>query len=199
MSCDPGRSYEPITDADLARLAEIADSDRRRFLHRRPEYRHRLLCVALCQGAGLHYVDVVNRKQEPNGVKDFDVWSFFAAILDQRFPADRRMTHVDLQSSKFGKWPDEPAANGHYRGRRVDLLMRALPCTPLVETDITATLRTYLREGRTTSARKLAAKGVVLIEPAGRRGEIVWPEQGQRAALSSSAPNEHRRDKANYR
>lgn len=27
---------------------------------------------ALCQGAGLHYVDVALGKRRPNGVKDFD-------------------------------------------------------------------------------------------------------------------------------
>jgi hypothetical protein len=34
-----------------------------------------LVCVALCQGAALHFVD------GENGVKDFDVWTFYAARL----------------------------------------------------------------------------------------------------------------------
>jgi hypothetical protein len=47
----------------------------------RPEarYRDRLLCVALCRGGALHYLD------RSNGVKDFDVWTFFAALPD-RYP-----------------------------------------------------------------------------------------------------------------
>lgn len=170
---DPARSYAAIDDADLARLSDVASEDRERFFRVRPEYRERLLCVALCQGAGLHYVDVDAGEQEPNGVKDFDVWSFFAAIPGQRFPADRRMTHVDLGPSKFGRWPDEPDRFRHYRGRRVDMLMRALPVG--VDADPATALRSYLGESRTGSARRLAAKGVVLIDAAVRRGEVVWP------------------------
>ena len=43
-------------------------------------YAGRLLCRALCQGAALHYLD------GRNGVKDFDVWSFYAALADGPFP-----------------------------------------------------------------------------------------------------------------
>ena len=35
----------------------------------------------LCQGAALHYVN------GRNGVKDFDVWSFYAQYNDWPFPA----------------------------------------------------------------------------------------------------------------
>ena len=44
-------------------------------------YTGRLLGRALCQGAALHYVD------EENGVKDFDVWSFYAQYDDWPCPA----------------------------------------------------------------------------------------------------------------
>ncbi len=48
------RSLERITDADLARLYELARNDLDDFFRRRPEtgrlYRDRLLCIALCQG-----------------------------------------------------------------------------------------------------------------------------------------------------
>jgi hypothetical protein len=46
----------------------------------------RLLGRALCQGAALHYV---NGK---NGVRDFDVWSFYARHDDWPFPARWRGT-----------------------------------------------------------------------------------------------------------
>ncbi len=167
------RSYEPITFDDLARLAAIASADRDRFFRKRPEYRHRVLCTALCQGAALHFVDVAAGHAEPNGVKDFDVWSFFAAIPGQRFPANRRMTHADLGPSMLGRWDGEPKEYRHFTGRRVDLLMRALPVR--VGADPVAALRAYLAEPRTGSARQLALKGVVLIDPADRRGEIAWP------------------------
>ena len=44
---------------------------------------------ALCQGAALHYVDA------KNGVKDFDVWSFYTQRADGSFPylwQERRTT-----------------------------------------------------------------------------------------------------------
>lgn len=170
---DPGRSYEVVTNDDLGRLAEIARIDRERFFARRPEYRGRELCTTLCQGAALHFVDVAQGRPVPNGVKDFDVWTFFAAVPGERFPADRRMTHVDYGPSKFGTWDGEPPPWRHYRGRRVDLLMRALPVS--VESDPAPALRSYLRAARTKSASVLAAKGVVLIDPVDRRSEIVWP------------------------
>lgn len=167
------RSYEAITTDDLARLGEIAAADQGRFFMGRPEYRDRILCTALCQGAGLHYSDVATRRANPNGIKDFDVWTFFAAIPAERFPADRRMTHVDLGPSKFGRWDGEPKEFRHYRGRRVDLLMRALPVP--VDADPVAALRSYLTQARTSSAKQLSAKGVVLLDPASQRGTIVWP------------------------
>jgi len=171
---DSGRSYVPITPDDLSALSAIAESDREKFFEGRPEYQDRVVCVALCQGAGLHYVDIVRGSPSPNGVKDFDIWSFFAAIPDERFPADRRNTHVDLGPSKFGQWDREPPRFRHFRGRRVDLLMRALPVAP--DTDPADALAAYLRAARTKSAALLATKGVVLIDPAGRRGEIAWPK-----------------------
>ena len=172
-----GRSYERI-DADTHdRLARIARADGARFLERRPEYKGRLICVALCQGSGLHYVDVARRRRL-NGVKDFDVWSFFAAIPGLRFPADRRHVHVDFGRSKFGRWSNEPSRFRHFEGRRVDLFMRTLQAP--VGADPVAPLREWLQEGRTGSQRALAAKGVVLIQPRRLRGMIVWEARTER-------------------
>ncbi|MDP9403607.1 MAG: hypothetical protein M3P85_09805 [Actinomycetota bacterium] len=167
------RSYERIEIPDLQRLGQLAAEDRDFFYRRRPEYRGHLLCVALCQGAGKHYVDLELGSPEPNGVKDFDVWSFFAAIPGERFPADKRNRHEDFGPSKFGRWEKELARFGHFHGRRVDLLMRGLPA-PL-DADPVAALREYLAEPRTRSAGELAAKGAVLIEPDPLVGVIVWP------------------------
>lgn len=178
-----GRSYEAITTDDLARLGDIAAVDRERFFKRRPEYRDRLLCSALCQGAGLHYVEVAAGKAETNGIKDFDVWSFFSAIPGERFPADRRRTYVDLGKSKFGRWDGEAKVCQHFKGRRVDLLVRALPVP--VDADPVSALRSYLAAARTGSAKFLAKKGVVLIDPLDRRGKIVWPrEQSSHGPIS---------------
>jgi|SRR3954452_16065255 hypothetical protein len=168
-----GRSYEVIEDADLARLARLARRDREQFFERRPEYRDRLLCVALCQGAGLHYVDQALGSKYLNGVKDFDVWTFFADVPGQRFPADRRNTHQDFGVSRFGRWDGEGPRFEHYEGRRVDLLMRALPVSP--EANPIEAVRAWLAEAKTESARLLAAKGVVLIKPNKYRGRVIWP------------------------
>ncbi len=58
-------------------------------------------------------------------------------------------------------------------GRRVGLLGRSLPAGP--GADPADVLRRYLTAGRTDTARALAAKAAVLIDPHDRAGEIVWP------------------------
>jgi hypothetical protein len=64
------------------KLAAIAAEAEAGLFARRPQgagrYAGRLLCRALCQGAALHYLD------GKNGVKDFDVWSFYAARPSRR-------------------------------------------------------------------------------------------------------------------
>jgi hypothetical protein len=71
---------ERISIADLRRLASLAEDDERELFERRPEgagrCKGRLLCRALCQGAALHCLN------GRNGVKDFDVWSFYVALDD---------------------------------------------------------------------------------------------------------------------
>jgi len=112
----------------------------------------------------LHYVD------RTNGVKDFDVWSLYAARTDGPFPARWRGT-CDFAPSKFGRLPSDQ----HHQGRRVDLMGRSLP-VPLAA-DPAAALRSYLSAARTASARALAARAAVFIVPSDRAGEIIWPDQ----------------------
>ena len=88
---------------------------------------------------------------------------------DWPFPARWRGTR-DFGPSKFGRYPDDPA---HYSGRRVDLLGRSLPAAP--GTDPADAIRRYLVARRTDSAKALAAKSVILIDPRHRAGEVVWP------------------------
>ncbi len=123
----------------------------------------RLLGRTLCQGAALHYVNQGNR------VKDVDVWSFYAQHNDWPFPPRWRGTQ-DFDRSKFGRYAGKP---DRYVGRRVDFLGRSLPASP--GSDPADPIRRYLAAGRTTSARALALKAVVLIAPRDRAGEIVWP------------------------
>jgi hypothetical protein len=156
MDADSARSRERIEMADLMRLAEIAAQVEAglfaRNRQRSGRYRGRLLCRTLCQGAALHYAD------GKNGVKDFDVWSFYAERDDGPFPPRWRGT-ADFGASKFGRYPGDPPA---YQGRRVDLLGRSIPAPP--GADLVTAVRDYLRTSRTKSARALAGKAVVMIE-----------------------------------
>jgi len=162
------RSYLQITDGDLARLATLAAVDRRDFFRRKPEtgrlYADRLFAVALCQGAALHYVD------GKNGIKDFDVWSFYDQRPQREYPP-RRIAKMDFGDSKFETSADSP----QFVGRRVDLIGRSIRGAD--RADPVETLRRYLRVGTTNSAQRLAQKAVVLLEPVELRGTIVWPER----------------------
>src|SRR5271165_6774786 len=84
MQTRSGRSLARIDRNDLLRLAALAAEVEAGLFARDPQgpgrYAGRLVCRALCQGAALHYVDAAN------GVKDFDVWSFYAQRADRPFP-----------------------------------------------------------------------------------------------------------------
>jgi hypothetical protein len=173
MSGIRDRSYHPITRADLDRLAGLAAADRDARFTRRPRwgvYRDRLICVALCQSAALHYV---NGK---NGVKDFDVWTFFAEHAEGPFPY-RWLTAADFGPSHFGRRVSEPG-QCTFSGRRVDFNARSL--AEPTDADPIAALMRYLGTGRTESARKLAEKAVVIIEPLPLRGLVAWTPDGWR-------------------
>jgi hypothetical protein len=162
------RSPEPINTSDLRRLYEIARSDLDDYFNKKELgqlYADRLICIALCQGAALHYLD------SSNGVKDFDVWSFFAEYPERPFPW-RRHVRRDFGPSKFGRYPGDKKLRG-FDGRNVDLFGRSLP-EPLGAEPITAMQR-YLAAPTTPSAHFLAQKAVVLLWPDAHRGTVVWP------------------------
>jgi hypothetical protein len=174
VSADTDRSLARIEVDDLLRLAALAADAEAELFARNPDgsgrYAGRLLGRTLCQGAALHYVNRIN------GVKDFDIWSFYAQHDDWPFPARWRGTR-DFGLSKFGRYPgDSPL----YSGRRVDLLGRSLPAAP--GADPADAIRRYLAARRTTSAKALAAKAVILIDPHNRAGESYGPLAATRAA-----------------
>jgi hypothetical protein len=152
MPGDSDRSLAAIELAGLRRLAALAADAEADLFIRRPQgsgrYAGRLLGRALCQGGALHYLDTAT------GVKDFDVWSFYAGYGDRRFPERWRGTR-DFGPSKFGRYPGDPPS---YSGRPVDLLGRSLP-VPL-GIDPALALHRYLEGRRTASARALAGKAV---------------------------------------
>jgi hypothetical protein len=167
VPADSDRSLARIEIADLLRLAALAADAEAELFRRNPQgsgrYACRLLGRALCQGAALRYVN------ESNGVKDFDVRSFYAQYDDWSFPVRWRGTR-DLGPSKFGRYPHDPP---RYPGRRVDLPGRSLPARP--GAGLADVLRRYLAARRTDAAKALGAMAVVLIDPENRAGEIVWP------------------------
>lgn len=160
-----GRSFEKIGIGDLRRLAKIAAKDRAEFFARHPDwahlYRRRVLCTALCQGAALHFV------HGKVGINDLDVYTFYATHLDRHWYAKRRRV-CDFGDPKFGQSVDKP----HFIGRRVDILGRDIPVHP--NEDPARALVHYLESGRTETARLLAEKAVVLIDPPEYLGTIVW-------------------------
>src|SRR4051794_25267324 len=98
------RSYKLITKEDLRRLARIAKRDCNRFIRRNPHRAYlakNVLCVALCQGAALHYVG------GKNGIKDFDVWTFYGG-RGRPYPARVRRSE-DFGIAKFGRATDCPS------------------------------------------------------------------------------------------
>jgi hypothetical protein len=160
------RSLKTITIADLQRLAAIARADREDLFSRNPAlgklYANRLICVALCQGAALHFYN------KQNGVKDFDVWTFFRKYPKHPFPY-RRNVPRDFGDPKFGISIDKP----NFIGRRVDLIGRSIPYKQ-GQSPIEA-IRDYLLSSHNKSPRFLAKKAVILLEPEKLIGTVVWP------------------------
>ena len=103
-----------------------------------------------------------------NGIKDFDVWSFFGEIPGQPIPR-RPVMSRDFGQPQFGTSPDRP----DFIGRRVDLLLKSIPCQPGGSPVLS--IQNYLTERRTATARCLAEKAVVLIEPPELLGTVAWP------------------------
>lgn len=175
------RAKVPLTKRHLARLSKIAAEDHEGFYKRHPEYQGRLLAVVLAQGAALHYLD------RRHGVKDLDVWSFFALPSGaRRFPEDKRNKHVDFGPSDLGRQRYVMAnarsereatrwATWHreHQGRRVDLMMRGLHCQP--DAEPVAAIRQWLEHAKPKSSPDyLSQQAVILVDPPHRRGETVW-------------------------
>jgi hypothetical protein len=160
------RSYKNIRESDLRRLAIMAREDREDLFCRNPQlkqiYQERIICVALCQGAALHYVD------GKNGVKDFDVWTFYRQHSQRPFPY-RRNVPRDFGDPRFGKTPGKL----NFKGKCVDLIGRSIPFR-MGQRPI-QTIQEWLSTSKNRSPRLLSAKAVVILEPKELIGTVAWP------------------------
>jgi hypothetical protein len=121
-----------------------------------------MIGIALCQNAALHYLN------GENGVKDFDVWTFYSEHPSAPYPY-RRMGHCDYGTSKFGCHPEDVE---RFKGRCVDLIGRSLNCSKTA--DPVDMIRDYLKNPETKSAKELSKKPVVLLFPDKLFGKVIW-------------------------
>jgi len=164
------RAYEKITVEDLTRLRELALRDLKEFFKHHPRYEpyeNSLILMALCQGAALHFID------GKEGVKDFDVWSFFAEVPSIKLPY-RRRKQIDSGLEKFGVNPDDFRKG--YKSRHIDLFMRTIEAHVVKDKrrDPRGCITEYLRAVKTKTARSLAEKAVVGLYPDRILGEILY-------------------------
>ena len=124
----------------------------------------KLHSILLAQGAALHYLD------GKNGVKDFDVWTFYSEHPKGPFPY-RRMGHKDFGISKFGRHPSDVEK---FEGRCVDLLGRSLKIPKYA--DPVKVIVSYLQNPTTDSAKELRKKAVVVLYPESLFGRVIWPK-----------------------
>lgn len=166
------RSQEPVTGADLRRLAVLALERHAELVRQSPPRRDLLVMVCLAQGAAVH------RVTGRGGVKDFDVWLFYADRPGTRLNARARAT-ADFGPSAHGRRPADPA---RYRGRRVDIMARAIVVPSQFDVDATAmpwpdrvaAVRGWLASGaKDTSPWWLRQKPLVEVWPPDRLGEVV--------------------------
>ncbi len=119
-------------------------------------------------GGALHYLDCKNDAEKTNGVKDLDVYSFYADDPGIPWPY-RRHGVSDFGESEFGYHPNK---RPHFVGRHVDLMGRALPVEP--DADAVEAVRTWLATSNNATPRLLREKAVVGLHPAKYFGKVIW-------------------------
>lgn len=199
------RTKAPLSRAHLRRLGRLADAQHAELTRPASEggnlsaWADRRVAVVLAQGAALHYLYPDGLPEPPvgrPGVKDLDVWTFYAAIAGRPMRTGRYEVCRDFGPSSLGRnrYPAPHTGevrrfNGFTR-RRVDFLARDLPVDSDVSVDdAVAALRrwlatgavkpcTHLRpEGRSPSPHWLAHKAMLWIgtpETRSRAGKRIW-------------------------
>lgn len=177
MADRSARSYEPVTDEDLARLRSLALERAVEMRAKRPDWCSELLAACLVQGAARH------RLRGDRGVKDLDVYLFFARPYtetdSQNFPFNRGGTDRDFGASAHGRQLYTAADRvdpglakriprwEKFTGRRVDVLARAIETRASPQEAVVA----WLERGE-GSAAFLAPTPVIALESA--LGSVWW-------------------------
>lgn len=154
---DP-RSLDAFEMEDLRHLAEVAHYDLAGFISRNPHHASlpaRLLFVGLCQGGAQHFVDGTH------GLKDFDVWMFFAAGTGDPIYPVRRRGVATYEGPRFQN-----------STRRIDVLGRTLKVK--LQADPALSLNSYLSTPSTSTAWHLAQRPVVALWPEPLIGQVIW-------------------------
>ena len=159
------RSYEKILQSDLRKLLLLATNDIQSFFGRHQEYsklyQGNEVLIALGQGAALHFID------KKNGIKDFDIW-FFYANRGKTLPYRRRGV-VDFGESKFGREVNEKKL----KGRRIDVLMRS--DSFFNSGNPKECLANYLLMKKSKTSKLLKKKAFIGLYPENIFGDILWP------------------------
>ncbi|MBN1523593.1 MAG: hypothetical protein JW904_03825 [Spirochaetales bacterium] len=161
------RNYSEIEKRDLLELLEGSVAQVNNYFYSKKGEKwlelyniNNPLCVALCQGAAMHYYD------KSNGIKDFDIWIFYP--FNQKHLPYRTYWNWFYNNSKFGLH----SVYSSEKGRKVDVLVRSVK--NYVPNDPVATIYSYFKNEGTITSQLLLQKAVVLLSPEYYFGKVIW-------------------------
>jgi hypothetical protein len=199
-----------FTAADLAAFAAISRRTLHAFAdrHDRPDLAAALRLITLCQGAAHHHAVrtglMAPLATRPLRVRDIDIWLWLTVPGPGQRPYPWRVRQVVRAGSAPEAAPllaalarDMPDFIG-----RIDVLGRSVLPGPVVPGPVVpdlvmaapgaeAALGAYLAEGRTETARRLAAAPVIGLWPDACRGAALWlpaPAGPTDGAINTAAP-----------
>ena len=164
----------PLSREHLRRLGALADDQHAELTRPLAQggnlsaWADRRVAVVLAQGAALHYLypdGLPHPRAGRSGIKDLDVWTFYAAISGRPLRTGRYEVCRDFGPSSLGRnrHPEPSSAGSHrwnvFTGRRVDLMARDLPVDMDAPLDVVvAALRNWLTAGAAKPCRHIDSK-----------------------------------------
>ncbi len=166
--------HRPVGQDELSSLAALAKAEEESFFSRNPHlvksYRHRLLVVALCQGAALQYLG------RGYGVNDFDLHFFYRQNPDK----PRLSRTVKRVWATVGSCQSVPV--DFVRTVRTSRLHEDQPL------DTVKMVRAFLRHPPTDNARHLACKAVIGLAPQELYATVIWPQPSLTSGCKQPQP-----------